>query len=135
MFDTYNTDNTDNTYNIDNTDNTDNIDNTYNTDNIDNTDNTDNIDNTDDTYEYIINSSFAKYYSNLMTTEIIKYDINDLKKEILNIEPNETNLKNIEEENEYYDTILKTIENIFTSENYDTSKLDNGEDEVITTKK
>ena len=38
----------------------------------------------------------------------------------------------LDEEIEYYDYLLKTIENIFT-ENYDTSKIDDGQDEVITT--
>ena len=39
------------------------------------------------------------------------------------------------EEVKYYDTILKSIENIFTSEEYDITKLDIGENEVIKTKR
>jgi hypothetical protein len=36
---------------------------------------------------------------------------------------------------EYYDTILKKLENIFTDKNYDTSELDNGKEEIIETGK
>ena len=39
-----------------------------------------------------------------------------------------------EEKIKYYDNLLKIIEDEFT-ENYDTSKIDNGEDEVIKTEK
>lgn len=37
--------------------------------------------------------------------------------------------------NDYYDNILHNIENIFTSDEYDTSKLDKGNDEIITSEK
>ena len=48
---------------------------------------------------------------------------------------NNTKRKEKEEEIKYYDTILESIDSIFISENYDTSKLDRGEDEVIETEK
>ena len=40
-----------------------------------------------------------------------------------------------EEEIEYYDNLIKVIEQTFTSENFDTSKIDNGQDEYIETGK
>ena len=43
--------------------------------------------------------------------------------------------KNKEEEIKAYDTLIQNVEDIFTSENYDTSNLDKGEDQVITTEK
>ena len=45
----------------------------------------------------------------------------------------EDTIKSINKKDEinYYDTILKNIEDIFTSENYVTSKLDDGVDEII----
>ena len=43
--------------------------------------------------------------------------------------------KTKEEEIKYYDTILKDIEDIYTSKNYDTSDIDNGKDEIIETEK
>ena len=55
--------------------------------------------------------------------------------DLLNNNNNETKEKSKEEQIEYYDTILNNIESSFTSENYDTSNLDNGEDEVIETEK
>ena len=62
-----------------------------------------------------------------MVQNLIKYE---------HEEKNETNGENKEEEEiKYYDTILETIEEGFTSENYDTSNLDKGEDEVIETEK
>ena len=63
----------------------------------------------------------------------IKDNIEDKLKDLINIDINET--KGKEEEIKYYDNILKNIEDIFSSENYDTSKLDKGEDEKISIKK
>ena len=54
--------------------------------------------------------------------ECKKYDIND---EIYNILKNGTN------EIEYYDLILKKIEHYFISDNYDSTNLENGNDELI----
>ena len=40
-----------------------------------------------------------------------------------------------DEEIKYYDMIIKNIESIFMSPDYDTTKLDNGKDEVIETER
>ena len=53
----------------------------------------------------------------------------NITKDILNITYNET------EEINYYDTIIKRIEDYFTSENFDTTQLDSGKDEQIVTEK
>ena len=58
------------------------------------------------------------------------FSVEDVIKDLLNIENNGIKKSKIEEI-KYYDNILKSIENIFISENYDTSKLENGKDEVI----
>ena len=60
--------------------------------------------------------------------ECVKYDIRVIIKNFLNNEIDSTIISN---EEEYYDSILKIIENEFTSQNYDISKLDNGENDVI----
>ena len=41
------------------------------------------------------------------------------------------NIKQFYNDNDKYKKILNTVETIFTSENYDTSKIDNGENEII----
>ena len=69
--------------------------------------------------------------------ECIKYDIKHIMDEIpqfINTN-NETGEISKEEEIQYYDSVLEKIESGFTSENYDTSNLDNGEEEIITTEK
>ena len=53
----------------------------------------------------------------------------NITKDILNITYNKT------EEINYYDTIIKRIEDYFTSENLDTTQLDSGKDEQIITGK
>ena len=63
--------------------------------------------------------------------ECIKYEIKDI---LQNIIINATQMGK-EEEMKYYDNILTTIELGFTSEYYDTSKIDKGEEEVIKTEK
>ncbi len=40
-----------------------------------------------------------------------------------------------EEEIKYYDKFLQGVEEVFSSNNYNTSNLDNGKDEVIETEK
>ena len=60
-------------------------------------------------------------------------NVKDMIQNILNIEKNETLGK--EEETQYYNTILDNIEESFTSEDFDTSNLDKGEDEVIETER
>ena len=62
------------------------------------------------------------------------YDIGDVVKELLNNEKKKTK-KSKEEEIEYYDNILKSIEKGFTSGNYNTSSIDNGKDEIIKSEK
>ena len=83
------------------------------------------------------NLSCPKEYPKLIENrlECIEYvDLQNLMKDILNKERNKTE-KSREEEIEYYDNILTSIESGFTSENYDTSNIDNGKDEVIKTEK
>ena len=61
---------------------------------------------------------------------VIKYDdIDEIKKII-----NETKIGGIMEEIEFYDSLLDNIENIFIN-NYNVTKLDKGEDEIIKTEK
>ena len=69
-------------------------------------------------------------------TQIFKKNnnINDLIDNIKQFE-NETKELPKEKEIEYYDEIITNIESIFSSDNYDTSNLDKGEDEIIQTKK
>ena len=75
---------------------------------------------------------------NIITNEIQNYskmiDIKELIKNILNNKTNETDINEFEEENKnkIYNFILNIFETIFTSINYDTSKLDNGEDDINT---
>ena len=64
--------------------------------------------------------------------ECTKYNIEIIKDEILIRNDTQKLLKS--EEIEYYDNLIKIIETDFT-ESYDTSKLDNGHDEVIETGK
>ena len=44
---------------------------------------------------------------------------------------NETKIKEIDEEIKYYDNIIEIVELLLTSGNYDTSILDNGEDDIM----
>ena len=67
--------------------------------------------------------------------QCIKNNIRNIIQEIFSYEKNETNERDTEEEIKYYDKIIEQIESIFTSENYDTSNLDNGKDETIKTEK
>ena len=61
------------------------------------------------------------------TRECTKYDINDLIRDLIR---DEAEIMSKEEEIEYYDNLINIIEKEFTSENYDTSKIDNGQNEV-----
>ena len=61
-------------------------------------------------------------------------DLKNMLKDILINERNNTD-KSEEEEVTYYDNILKNVEEIFTSDNYDTSNLDNGKDDILETEK
>ena len=72
-------------------------------------------------------------------------EIKDQLKDILKSEKKEENEekgkeeeiseKKKEEEIKYYDTVIEQIDEIFTSENYDTNDLDKGKEEVIQTDK
>ena len=79
-----------------------------------------------------LNSSCPEEYPKLIenNNECIKYDIED---KIKILKRNDTDNSN--EEIEYYDNIIEVIENEFTSENYDTANIDNGQDEIIKTDK
>ena len=72
-------------------------------------------------------SSCPKEYPklNANTSESIKTDIKDIIQDLKKA------IKLGNDETEYYDNIINIIEQAFTSENYVTSKLDNGEDELI----
>lgn len=63
--------------------------------------------------------------------ECIKNNIRNIQYNIIIIEKNETLFQKVEDEINYYDLILNITETIFTSDNYDTSKIDKGENEII----
>ena len=89
-------------------------------------------------YYCTLNSSCPEKYSKLIKDKMECVKNNEIKniiENIIMIEKNETVEKTKEEEIEYYDTILEKIENAFTDENYDTSELDNGKEEIIETEK
>ena len=84
-----------------------------------------------------LNLSCPKEYPKLIENEMkcIKHDIEDIIKHLLvNNGKNKTE-KLKDEEIKYYDNIIKIIEDEFTSENYDTSKLNNGQEDIIKTEK
>ena len=83
-----------------------------------------------------LNLSCPKEYPilNENKMECIKYNIQDIIKDILNNGMNETE-KSKEDEIKFYDNILNMVEKEFISDNYNTSKIDNGEDEIIKTEK
>ena len=66
--------------------------------------------------------------------ECIKNDIHNIIKNVKTAEKNETIKMSKEEEIDYYDNIIEIIEERFT-DNYDTSNIDKGKDEVIETEK
>jgi len=63
--------------------------------------------------------------------ECTKNNIRNIQYNIIIIEKNETLFQKVEDEINYYDLILNITETIFTSDNYDTSKIDKGENEII----
>jgi len=83
-----------------------------------------------------LNSSCPKEYPilNENSLECIKYDFEIFIKNLLEKEINQTK-KSKDEEIIYYDNIIKIIEDEFISDNYNTSKLDNGQEEIIKTEK
>ena len=79
------------------------------------------------------NYSCPKEYPKLIKnkTECIKYNIEEIINNILiNNTINKDDISK-EEEIKYYDNILKIIENEFTSDNYDTTNIDKGQDNII----
>ena len=90
-------------------------------------------------YHCTINLSCPDEYPKLLENkmECVEYNIEDIKdiKNLLNNEINITENLSKSEEIKYYDNILKIIEKGFISENYDTSNIDNGNDEIINTEK
>ena len=88
-------------------------------------------------YHCTLNLSCPEEYPKLIDhkNECIKYNIKDILKHlIIDNERNGTKKSN-EEEIKFYDNILKKIEDEFTSDDYDTSNIDNGQDEIIKTEK
>ena len=93
----------------------------------------------------VINNKETKYLSydfeskeiKNLTENLIKFDINKIKSliEEIKMKKNESIEITKEEEIEYYDTILKNIEEGLTSGHYDTSELDQGKDDIIETEK
>ena len=81
-----------------------------------------------------INLSCPKGYFISHQNQMKCIEINFQNLDILVNEINEAE-KSKEKEIEYYDNILKLIEEGFISENYNISNLDNGEDEIIKTEK
>ena len=91
-------------------------------------------------------SIFKKCYYPCETCEIKGYmttenylecnlNFSIIKKNMFKYDKNKTKGKTKEEETQYYDTIIENIEIMLTSENFDTSDLDNGNDEIIETEK
>ena len=87
-------------------------------------------------YHCTINSSCPDEYPKLNEdkNECIKSDIKNLMEDLDIYISNKREKMSKEEEIEYYDDLIKLIEEGF-KENYDTSKLDDGHYEVITTEK
>ena len=87
-------------------------------------------------YHCTIDSSCPKEYPKLKkdNNECIKYNIEIIKEELLIYENNKEKIMTKEEERKYYDNLIDITEKIFT-EDYNTSKLENGQDEVIKTEK
>ena len=86
----------------------------------------------DNNYHCTLNFSCPQKYSKLLIDEMECVKNVEIKKMIENvIITNETKEKTKEEEIEYYDTIMKDIDTAFTSEDFDTSDLDKGNDETI----
>ena len=83
-------------------------------------------------YHCTIDSSCPNEYPKLAkdNKQCIKNDLKNLKEDLNIKEKDEIEKMTKEEQINYYDNLLKLIENAF-KENYDTSILDSGEDEYI----
>ena len=86
-----------------------------------------------------LNKETIVIQNTIKTTIEIKIYIKaeDIKELMQNIIKYENNTKEMtkEEETEFYDNIVSNVEDILTSENFNTSSLDGGEDQVIQTEK
>ena len=89
----------------------------------------------DNNYHCTFNLICPRKYSRLLLDKMECVKNVEIKKMIEDIIKNETKEKTKEEENQYYDTILKEIDIAFTSENFDTYNLDKGNYEIIETEK
>ena len=108
--------------------------------------NRENSSNTTITVDYIVSIEDDKAYSNecqiklnfLKTKEIkaksYKDEIKDIIKDLLNNERNKTE-KSKEEEIKFYDNILNIFESKYISDNYDTSNIDIGKDDIYNIEK
>ena len=83
-------------------------------------------------YHCTINSSCPNEYfkSTKDKMKCIKFNAENIMEELITIQSNEIEKMSKEEEIEYYDNILKISGKGF-EENYNTTKIDNGQDEVI----
>ena len=83
-----------------------------------------------------LNLSCPKEYPLLLENRMkcIENKIQNVVKDIISNERNEIE-KSKEKEIQFYDNILNIMEEVFISENYNTSNIDNGEDEIIKTEK
>jgi len=83
----------------------------------------------DGNYHCTINNNCPEDYPISEENECKKIKI--IKKSMEELINNNNKKREKEEEIKYYDKILKIIEDIFTSKKFDTSYLDNGNDEII----
>ena len=90
-----------------------------------------NINNYINCYDKNDDHYFYSDYPILNDSASYKKYLDNIKNKIENITNNNSKNKNEIEEMNYYDKILKIIEITYTSENYNTSNLDNGNDEII----
>ena len=90
----------------------------------------------EDNYHCTINATCPYEYPKLIVerAECIKNDIKNIIKNVVSVGKNETVKMTKEEEMEYYENVIEIIEKGFT-DNYDTTNMDKGEDEVIETEK
>ena len=90
-------------------------------------------------YHCSLNSYCPDEYPKLIPEKMECIKNNDIKNIIEDIknkfEKNGTKEISQEEKIEYYDSILKKLEESITSDNYDTTDLDNGKDELVETGK
>ena len=89
---------------------------------------------TDDDKQYSENKYFS---SEIITTTIIETfpEIMTIIENLMDILKNETVKKTRKEEIDYYDAFIQNIETIFTSKYFNTTKIDEGKDEIYETQK